>query len=384
MAKKTLLTIGGTYRKVKAGYITVGGVYHKIKSAYITVGGVYRPFWATGSLSYFGLVTDLSLARRSLAATPVGSYALFGGGRNASSRVDVYDAQQTRSTAENLSAAKFELAATTVGDLAIFAGGRASTSEGSSNAGVDFYDSALTHSQPATRLVTARRRLAAATAGNTLALFVGGSNSGSDGSGAVNDVQAYDANGTAITNLTFITNVRESLAGVAIGNYAAFAGGLGVVYLSDVWLYDSKGTVYSTAPKLSASRASLAAATAGRYVIFAGGYSSARGTITTADAYDSSMTQLLAAPSLIAQRHTLAATTLGESAIFAGGNDPDHDTSHYRPEVDVYNESLTHSTPTALSVGRYEHAAATIGNVALFAGGNTSSGVTATVEAYTI
>ena len=44
---KALLTVGGTYRNVKDGFITVGGEYRRIKSAYVTVDGVYRSCWSS-------------------------------------------------------------------------------------------------------------------------------------------------------------------------------------------------------------------------------------------------------------------------------------------------------------------------------------------------
>lgn len=42
---KTLITVDGTYRNVKDGFITVDGVYRKIKKAYITVDGKYQSCW---------------------------------------------------------------------------------------------------------------------------------------------------------------------------------------------------------------------------------------------------------------------------------------------------------------------------------------------------
>lgn len=44
---KTLITVNGTYRNVKDGFITVDGEYRRIKDAYITVNGVYKPVWSS-------------------------------------------------------------------------------------------------------------------------------------------------------------------------------------------------------------------------------------------------------------------------------------------------------------------------------------------------
>ncbi len=45
----------------------------------------------------------------------------------------------------------------------------------------------------------------------------------------------------------------------------------------------------------------------------------------------------------------------------------------YSDVVDAYNTSLTRSTPTALSVGRYYPTGASVGSYALFGGGYTGS-----------
>ena len=77
-------------------------------------------------LSYYGTIDALSVARRYLAATTVGDYALFGGGYTGSaysSRVDAYDTSLTRTTPSALSKARYGLAATTVGNYALFGGG---------------------------------------------------------------------------------------------------------------------------------------------------------------------------------------------------------------------------------------------------------------------
>ena len=66
------------------------------------------------------------MARNSLAATTIGSCALFGGGiynYSESSTVDAYDSSLTRTTATDLSIARGGLAATTIGKYALFGGG---------------------------------------------------------------------------------------------------------------------------------------------------------------------------------------------------------------------------------------------------------------------
>jgi hypothetical protein len=70
----------------------------------------------------------LSLVRKDLAATTVGNYALFGGGKGSNPTdgytVDAYDNTLTRSTPTALRVDSYYLAATTVGNYALFGGGR--------------------------------------------------------------------------------------------------------------------------------------------------------------------------------------------------------------------------------------------------------------------
>ena len=73
--------------------------------------------------------TPLSVARYYLAATSVGNYALFGGGRGGSnsSTVDAYNTSLTRTTPTPLSEARVYLTATSVGNYALFGGGVSDT-----------------------------------------------------------------------------------------------------------------------------------------------------------------------------------------------------------------------------------------------------------------
>ena len=80
--------------------------------------------------------TSLSHHRDRIAATSVANYAIFGGGRHSggfgdidnSSAVDVYNHSLTRSNPGSLSEARMNLAAAVVGDYALFAGGDDKTS----------------------------------------------------------------------------------------------------------------------------------------------------------------------------------------------------------------------------------------------------------------
>ena len=192
--------------------------------------------------------TELSQARTGLAATtiapaggssPQSGYALFGGGLfgdTYSATVDAYDQNLTRSTPTVLSQARRFLAATTVAPAggsipqsgyALFGGGY----DGSSYLNVvDAYDSDLTRSTP-TALSQARDSLAAKTVGN-YALFGGGY---VDGYSAV--VDAYNTSLTRSTP-TELSQARVGLAATSVGNYALFGGGSNGSYLDVVDAYD--------------------------------------------------------------------------------------------------------------------------------------------------
>jgi hypothetical protein len=118
----------------------------------------------------------LSVARDFLAATTVGTKAIFAGGDDSNSAygnptnaVDIYDASTGQWSTATLSQPRTYLAATTVGTRALFAGGLLN---GGSSSAVDIYDASTGQWSTAT-LSQARYRLAATTVG-TKALFAGG------------------------------------------------------------------------------------------------------------------------------------------------------------------------------------------------------------------
>ena len=357
----------GVARKVTKIYTGVDNVARKVKKGYIGVGGVARPFFSAEGLEYYGTITPLSLVKESLAATTVGNYAIFAGGKESNVTTDAMD-YYTNSLVKgtgDLRDAKSDLAATTVGNYAIFAGGYVNPPDqgwGSSYS-VDTYDSSLTR-RTGTVLSQRRSFLAATTVGNH-ALFGGGDDS----------VDAYNTSLTRNT-LTALSVARRYLAATTVGDYAIFAGGneIGSSYKDAVDAYDISLT-RSTPTVLSSARNQLAATTVGNYALFGGGYGSSYK--NTVDAYDTSLTR--STPTVLsAARNQLAATTVGNYAIFAGGYVGG---SKYKDTVDAYNISLTRSTPKVLSVARRRLAATTVGNYALFGGGYGSS-YKDTVDAY--
>ena len=376
--------VGGSfYTNAGTGAFVVGDTYksvaRKTKKAYIGIGGVARPFFSGGELAYYGTATALSAARRELAATTVGNYALFGGGITISSinrthaTVDAYNTSLTRTTPTDLGNGTYQLAATSVGDYALFGGGR---SPNKYLAYVAAYNKSLTRTNP-TAIRLGRSELAATTVGN-YALFC----CGRAGSSAYSKyVDAYD---TSLTQTQYqVSNAVCALAATTVGNYALLGGGTGATVLKYVYAYDTSLT--RTSPTaLSVGRYNLAATTVGNYALFGGGITAASEERDIVDAYDTSLTH--STPTVLSlDRASLAATTVGNYALFGGGQQRISSTPY--GTVDAYDTSLTRTTPTELNTKRFTLAATTIGNYALFGGGandNTSGTNSAVVDVYTV
>lgn len=337
--------------------------------------------WPTKKeLEYIGTITPLSVARKELAAASVGDYALFGGGYSTMSAVDAYDAALTRTTPEPLSEQRYALATATIGGYALFGGGRFSGS-GLVNV-VDAYGTDLTRTTPQENLRYARHSLAAA-ATRTHALFGGGTNSNGYGNAIYNAVEAYDENLTsqAVDGLTYPG--RYNLAAAATEHYVMFGGGLagaktttsavgGPEETTRVDAYDTSLT-HTTPTELSFVRERLAAASVGDYILFAGGktgYSAGAAYpmySNIVDAYDANLTRTTPTELSVA-RYEIAAVAINGYAVFGGGK---RDMSiNFSAAVDVYDANLTRTTPTELSKETTLLAAAAVGNYALFGGGS--------------
>lgn len=276
--------------------------------------------------------TELSEARYRLAATTVApaggsslqsGYALFGGGQSSSSVyssvVDAYNTSLTRTTPTGLSQARRLLAATTLGNYALFGGGESVSSPYVSDV-VNAYDTSLTRTTP-TGLSQRRRNLAATTVGN-YALFGGGYESS-----ASSVVDAYNTSLTRTTP-TVLSQGRFRLAATTVGDYALFGGGYGGGYSNVVDAYSTLLT-RTTPTELSEEKAQLAATTVSPaggqqsgYALFGGGYFVEGSRIIRrgkVDAYNTSLVKSIA-PDLSQAREDLAATTVGDYALFGGGH----------------------------------------------------------------
>ena len=130
--------------------------------------------------------------------------------------------------------------------------------------------------------------------------------------------------------------------------------------------YSSVSIIYYGHPvSLSSSKWGLAATTLNGHALFGGGGS-------RVDAYNELLVRS-SVSTLSYPKWWLGTTTVGGYAIFGSGHEGSTDsTGHYiyRPQVDVYNTSLTKVNASNFSVARVRYGAVTIGNYALFGGGD--------------
>ena len=360
-------------RKGKKAYFSPEGTSKKVKKIYLgDDNDLSQLIFASGELSYYGTATELSYSHWDGAATTVGDYALFGGGRDNENGnvVEGYTKSLTKITAPALSNTIILLAATTVGDYALFGGGTDSLYSDGASKSVDAYDISLTKTK-APAFDMQRCYLAATTVGD-YALF--GPGYGSDGN-VYNNVDAYSA---SLTRSYKYSDYLNEYAATTVGSYALFGGGVDSddVRSNCVYSFDTalSRKFLPTSSRLSIARNQLAATTVGDYALFAGGEAySEEDTVeyacNTVDAYNSSLTRLIPT-TLSIRRYQLAATTVGEYALFGGGLN-----YGYLDTVDVYDKPLTRSVADSfsLSTARYGLKATTVGDYALFGGGSGST-----------
>lgn len=179
--------------------------------------------WSTSALP--------SVARGRMAATTLGSYALFAGGlgtTTALAEVDVYDDSTSSWSTWNLSQARLlgEYAATSVGTRAYFAGGLLGVAPFHSDV-VDVYDSALgAPNNPlawSTMSLSAPRGLVAATGVGSVALFAGGRDQNAPAT--VFDVVDVLETGSGTWGTSLLSQARLLMATATVGDRALFAGG---------------------------------------------------------------------------------------------------------------------------------------------------------------
>lgn len=303
--------------------------------------------------------------RRYLAATSVGSYAVFAGGDEdvmlqykPSKTVQAFDSNLTIVNGTNLTEGRYKLAAANIGNYAIFGGGTRTYLPANHTSyyetytfAVDAFDSQLTKMPSPDKLSHLDYQPSAAS-NDKYALFgVGGG------------VDAYDENLAHSTPSVGLIVARNKVAAASAGNYILFAGG--DYYRDVVDAYDQNLT-RSTPVSLSVGRSNLIGVSAGNYALFGGGNSLHSVCVDTVDAYDMFLTRTT--PTVLdVGRSRLAAVNIKGIALFGGGLNSDGSIQNI---VDAYDPFLVHTSPDKLRDARCDLAAASVENYALFGGGD--------------
>lgn len=244
--------------------------------------------------------SSLNCDRYNFAATTVGDYALFAGGSPYSSKYSIFDNDSSEYSSYKINAYnsnlvksslnnayQARLAATTVGSYALFAGGGYSYETSYGSAGGFTSDRVFTVSTNLTTGSTSslnekKYGMGATTVGN-YALFAGGTaytysekQENISRYEHFSTVEAYDTNLTK-KYVSYLGSVKAFPGATTMGNYAIFAGGsfrgeqsTSTNSLSTVDVYTDTLTK-SYVDYLSFSASSPAATTIGNHALFVGG-----------------------------------------------------------------------------------------------------------------
>lgn len=215
----------------------------------------------------------LKAATCDLVATSAGNYVLFGGGRThpsaeqgsfTSKSVTAYDASKTRYSPSDLNYAIYLGAATSVGKYALFGGGKYDANVHPYE--VTAYDaSSNSLTKKSTSGLSYPRSEVCATTINGYALFAGGFNGSYQ-----NIVDTFNADLTRST-IAPLAMARNALKAVTLGDeYALIAGGYNGDYVGTVDVYD-KNLTHTTTNDMIHGRRDHAMATVGEYALIAGG-----------------------------------------------------------------------------------------------------------------
>jgi len=316
-------------------------------------------------------------------------HLIFAGGQKAgnarSDKADAYDRDLLRTNAPQLTSGLNRLAGAGVDAYALFGGGVSYSGSSSivSNA-ITIYDYNLT-SMTNLNLNSAVERLAGASS-KQYAIFAGGVN----GNSANRAVTVFD-NVLSKTSWGMLSVGRSALAGSAIyydyGNamaqYYFFAGGTaGSNQSGTVDVYDELGTKLTNPSELSKGRANIVAASIGRSVMFAGGFYSESGTnvfSSAVDVYDNTLTRTTPTGLPFGVGMPGAATVkMGEYAVIGGGDLG----STQSKAVCAYDRTLTRSLLPELKIGKSCPGGGSIGDYVLIAGGYSANGITNHIDVY--
>lgn len=373
MAKGAYIGINGAARKVKKGYIGVDGAARKIRKAYLGVGGAARPCWSGGTPTYYGTVTPMAYTRGQHSGVSFAEKAVFADGNDITT-MDIYDKDLTRSNHAERKIARFRVASTTLDHYALFSGGFTANwwHTGNVISTVEAFDESFTsHSAPNMSVVMAGH------GGGSLGdicLFAAGYTQGSSATPTAN-VDAYNDELTK-TVCAALSNAHEDAVG-AVGDHF-------IIHCCDtaqvVDTYDRDLTKKSISTSLTGTFGSKPM-TIGHHALFCGRQAS-NAMQKTCVAYDENLTRT-SLTDLSVGRIRSATFVLKGHAFIAGGLTANSATA-VSNAVDIYDDSLTRTTGTPISSSRWWGEGAVVGDFGLVGGGILSDDTyVTTVDAYT-
>ena len=371
MAKKSLITIDGVYRKNKKCFVTVGKIHRKLKKAFLTIGSVYRPCWSGGELQYYGFLNNtLTVTQKNdYSAGSNENFAFF---TSSASTVDAFDTSLTKHSAPNLYT-RAHKATTTLGDNVIFAGGDDNSSATTqATFSIRAIDSDFTVTTM-TNLNDGRGMIAPATL-DDLALFCGGYGAAT---GYSECLDVYNSDLTKYTAKDMPT--RGQYSGDSVGNYAVFYNEFNNgTYENKMYSIDSDLTISLSSLSFTTAKRDVAAKTIGDFIMFAGGRNTKNNAVyKTVTAINSDLTMLSGITSLSESRYSMAKTTLDDYILFIGGISSSNNQTNI---VDVYDKDLTKIIDDTLVLQQakgYEYCATSVGKYALC-----TQGYVGTIEAF--
>lgn len=343
----------------------------KVVKGYVGVNGKAKVFYKRAKVVTKNTVHGLAgvAAAYSVSGT-VGDYGVIAIGRSATSTysttVYAYTDLLTRITAPSLAASRSAGEGCTNSKYVYFAGGSSRGTTSGYLKTVEVFDKDLVK-QSAPDLANDRREFASAMIGDKV-IFAGGySGTGTE----TNTVDFYTPELTKGT-LSTLHAATHYLGGASVGDYALFAGGYKTssANYSEVTVYN-KDLIKQNNLSLSVARESLRGGTMKNYALFSGGYlrsSSACSAVT--DVFDKNLVRTTPSGLSVARFNHIP-VSFKDCVIFAGGES----SNTIYGTVDVYDDNLTISNPTAFSSTGANAGGVAIGNYAIYIGGETGAGV---------
>lgn len=358
------------------------GFIERFKAPYTTI-----TFGGTQAITKVNSFLPFSSGIAYAAATTLGDYAVFGGGKIGSSdsyttnTVIAINGDGSWVRLPNMHTSRYALAAATahsvdqvdqLGDTALFAGGN--DYQGTNLNTIEVYYQNFMHDESTLSLPNAAAFLAGATFGN-YAIFAGGQGDTTKPVSAA----AFSADWTR-TILSDLSSPGSTISAACNSNYAIFAGGyLDSGISSSVTAYDStllKSTSPSP-PSLSSGRAWITSGTAGDYAMFVGGELSDASVTNVAEAYDKNLNKITAHNYTWTVR-AAAATSLGSYLLIMGGMGR----SNYYNIARYYDSNLVlHETDPLFHLSK-DGAAASAGEYAYYYGGHQGNSYWGEIDVY--